>query len=877
MELFNLIGTIAMEGVDRVNSQLNTMSSKIEAFGNRMSSVGKSLTNIGSSMTTNVTMPIVMGLGYAVKASMDFGQQIANTGALSNATAKEMKGLSDQAMKLGRDTQYSSMEVAKGQTEMIRAGRSVTQTFAEMGDVLSLATAGNIAIAKSAEIGSNMLNMFAKQGITMAQVANQMAGAANSSALDVNNLYDSLRYVGPVAANLNIPFNDLVAVLGVLGNNAIKGSSAGTGLRQMLMRLQPQSDKASAAMQSLGLITKDGGNQFYDASGKVKPLTSVIDILRKSVAGLTDQQRTQKLTEMFGLIASPTVNSLLNSNSDAIEKMGKEINKISASDVATRRMQTFAGSVEYLKGSLETLSVKIGDTLTPILKIFAEQITKVTNKLIDVPKPVLALIITISLIVAAIGPLLLILGTTITIMGTAISIIAGLVSSIGLIGVVIGGVLGAFGLLVASLIGFVLTSGNVRDSIKSHFTSMVDHIRASTAWVKLHVNDIKQALKGIMVGINTGDFTTFGQAMANMFPNNVVQIGNWVNKFKEFRTAAIDLRNTIIDFAISFKAKMIEAKNSAEFKTMLDSFNNVKTSVISLIDNITRLSTAISNIGNDGGGGSAGGGGASAPKKSNGLITLVKNITDVIQSIANVLGWIGRFIGLLASLQEGANKTAGDIKRFEGSVKQSFLNLGTSISSTVGSIVNSIVSWFGQLPSRVGSSVNSLYNTVALVFNYIYSSVVNTVSSLVSTVSSKFSSIASVVNWVSSAFNGLSSAIGGVINKISGIKFPSPPSWLKGLPGFAGGVRNFMGGLAVVGEKGAELVSLPRGSNVYTHEESKRMLMGNNSGNAETDGLNKSSGIVVNINYPQIGNKYDINKIGSDIVSALRKQGVRTI
>lgn len=48
-------------------------------------------------------------------------------------------------------------------------------------------------------------------------------------------------------------------------------------------------------------------------------------------------------------------------------------------------------------------------------------------------------------------------------------------------------------------------------------------------------------------------------------------------------------------------------------------------------------------------------------------------------------------------------------------------------------------------------------------------------------------------------------------------KPPEPPK-------FARGVRNFEGGLALVGEEGTELVGLPRGSNVYTHSESNDML-----------------------------------------------------
>jgi hypothetical protein len=34
------------------------------------------------------------------------------------------------------------------------------------------------------------------------------------------------------------------------------------------------------------------------------------------------------------------------------------------------------------------------------------------------------------------------------------------------------------------------------------------------------------------------------------------------------------------------------------------------------------------------------------------------------------------------------------------------------------------------------------------------------------------------------------------------------------VPGFAGGVENFAGGMALVGERGPELVNLPRGSDV---------------------------------------------------------------
>ena len=46
------------------------------------------------------------------------------------------------------------------------------------------------------------------------------------------------------------------------------------------------------------------------------------------------------------------------------------------------------------------------------------------------------------------------------------------------------------------------------------------------------------------------------------------------------------------------------------------------------------------------------------------------------------------------------------------------------------------------------------------------------------------------------------------------------------IPGFAAGVRNFSGGLALVGEQGPELVHLPRGSSVYSTPDTRRLLGG---------------------------------------------------
>ncbi|HBQ85287.1 MAG TPA: hypothetical protein DD811_02230 [Syntrophomonas sp.] len=75
----------------------------------------------------------------------------------------------------------------------------------------------------------------------------------------------------------------------------------------------------------------------------------------------------------------------------------------------------------------------------------------------------------------------------------------------------------------------------------------------------------------------------------------------------------------------------------------------------------------------------------------------------------------------------------------------------------------------------------------------------------------------------------------GIINAgISGINTMKAPDWVPGIggkspkipkiPKLAKGTNSFGGGLAMVGERGPELVHLPRGSQVTPHNESARML-----------------------------------------------------
>ena len=82
-----------------------------------------------------------------------------------------------------------------------------------------------------------------------------------------------------------------------------------------------------------------------------------------------------------------------------------------------------------------------------------------------------------------------------------------------------------------------------------------------------------------------------------------------------------------------------------------------------------------------------------------------------------------------------------------------------------------------------------------------------------------------VLNFVKGIVDAAHSTVGKIVRQ--GVSMTNPMlgalNEIAKLVGFADGVRNFEGGMAIVGERGPELVNLPKGSDVYSNEEMKGM------------------------------------------------------
>ena len=89
--------------------------------------VGKQWQNIGRQMSIAITAPIaLMGVGI-LKAASDFEAGMNRIRAVLKPTAKDFKRLRDLAAELGRTTQFSATEAAKGMEVLAKNGLNPTK------------------------------------------------------------------------------------------------------------------------------------------------------------------------------------------------------------------------------------------------------------------------------------------------------------------------------------------------------------------------------------------------------------------------------------------------------------------------------------------------------------------------------------------------------------------------------------------------------------------------------------------------------------------------------------------------------------------------------------------------------------------------------
>lgn len=403
------------QGLNTANRGLGDLA---KSAGNKLKDVGGNIQKLGGQMTL-ATAPIAGALFAGIGAASSFESAMAEIQARTGLTADEMQKVSDFALKMGADTAFSAQDAADAMLELLASGQSVNEAMATLPSVLTLAAAGSIGLGLAADATTDIMSQFGLEVTDAGNIVQNLSAAAASSSADVNDLILAFQNAGGVASNFGLSVEDTSAILAVFAENGIKGAEAGTQLKSMLLNMTRPTDDVQAAWERLG-------TSLYDAQGNIRPLEEVIGELDAALDALPIQEQNELMYQLAGSYGITGLTALRGAVG-ITEMKDRMDDAASASSVADAKMDTFAGRLDSLKGSVETLMIT---ALTPfmndVLKPLAEEATKIINSFTEWAKANPELANTVIMIAGAAtvaGPALFILGTAVTAIGTAIGVV----------------------------------------------------------------------------------------------------------------------------------------------------------------------------------------------------------------------------------------------------------------------------------------------------------------------------------------------------------------------------------------------------------------------------------------------------------------------
>lgn len=288
----------------------------------------------------------------AVNAIAEFSKEVATLKATIGGTAEEMSALREQAKLVGSSTSFSLAEVAKAQRVLAQAGLEAQDILRATPDVLKFAQAGDFKnLEDAAELLVDVSSQTGKTAKDFKQLSDVMVATADTSTTSAQQLAFGYKYSATLAKEMGTEFKETSAALALLTNNGIKGESAGTALRGMMMSLLNPTNEAEKLFKKLGFNL----NELNPAANGLIP---VLSKLQEKAISMPD------LAALFGTEAA-TAASILTKQYD---KLGGMIDKIGDSaGITDRKSKVMSDNLKAAMASIasaaEAAAIEISDRI----------------------------------------------------------------------------------------------------------------------------------------------------------------------------------------------------------------------------------------------------------------------------------------------------------------------------------------------------------------------------------------------------------------------------------------------------------------------------------------------------------------------------------
>lgn len=380
---------VAMVLKDRFSNEAGRISNSFRTMMNDMNTWNRGI-QMSAASAFDFGKELVGGMAKAYQYSAGVYDQVFLASKMSGANAAQQARLMQVAKEVNEVTPLTAKDIASGERYLAMAGNNVEQIEKMIGPAAKLASIFSMPLGEKggvADLMTNIMQTFNIPSQNATQVVDQLATAVNSANISLTDLAQSFQYSGAEFRNAKISMGDAAAAIGVLGNQGIQASSAGTALANMMryltLSVTGQKKAGSTMLKSLGIDPAS----LVDSQGNLLRLDKIITMLGDKLRGRRGIDISSALFNIFGVRGTRAASALLQDYWSGTNKLTELMDKVNSAkgtveSLVQERLQTPAGIIEQFKSNWENFVVTVGSTLAqvfnPLLK-FGSGLLKIIN------------------------------------------------------------------------------------------------------------------------------------------------------------------------------------------------------------------------------------------------------------------------------------------------------------------------------------------------------------------------------------------------------------------------------------------------------------------------------------------------------------------
>ena len=309
---------------------LKSVQRDIKAFGQSLKDLGSDMFILGGF----TSVPLLK----SIKMFAEFDDRIRTLKGVSGATESTMQDLKETIMDLGATTAFTANQVAEGAIELARIGFEADEVKKAIKPTLDLVRATGESVNKLGEYAgyaSSVLKIFKKNAEDFNNVTNIMAYSANRSAMSIADYYESMKMAGPYAQMVGEGIEGASSALMLMANMGVRGSLAGTSLRNVYQVLaatagkltdvtEEENNAIATNLESLETL----GIRLKDTRGNLLSVAQIMDSIKNKLKEMPKNDKLYFLIEQFGLRGSLGASSMLNDYDNYFQNQEKALKNL---------------------------------------------------------------------------------------------------------------------------------------------------------------------------------------------------------------------------------------------------------------------------------------------------------------------------------------------------------------------------------------------------------------------------------------------------------------------------------------------------------------------------------------------------------------------